>query len=41
MKPSYAGRIKNAGTQLVEALFKTKAPKAGTVKTGKDLRASK
>ena len=38
-KESYAGRIKNAGTQMVEALFKTKAAKVGTVKTGKDLRS--
>lgn len=35
---TYAGRIKNAGTQTVEALFKGKSNKAGKVKTGKDLR---
>lgn len=35
---TYAGKIKNAGNQQVDAIFKGKSNKAGTVKTGKDLR---
>ena len=38
MKPTYAGKIKNLGTQVVEALFKGGSTKSGKVKTGKDLR---
>lgn len=41
MKPTYAGKINNSGTQAVEALFKGTAPKKGSVKRGKDLRANK
>lgn len=40
-KPTYAGKIKNLGTQMVEKLFNTGKPKSGTVKTGRDLRANK
>ena len=39
MKPTYAGKIKNLGTQVVEALFKGGSTKSGKVKTGKDLRS--
>lgn len=35
---TYAGRIHNGGTQKVDAPFKTKTAKNGTVKTGSDLR---
>ena len=38
---AYAGKVKNSGIQKVEAPFKTKPAKSGTVKTGKDLRAGK
>ena len=38
MKESYAGKIKNSGTQKVDALFNTQKPKPGTVKKGDDLR---
>ena len=41
MEKGYAGRIKNKGNQVVEAPFKTAAPKSPKVKTGKDLRAGK
>lgn len=41
MKQSYAGKIKNRGSQKVEALFKTEPSKKPTVKTGGDLRAKK
>ena len=41
MKPTYAGKINNQGTQKVEALFNGGAPKKGSVKRGKDLRAKK
>ena len=37
----YAGKIKNAGTQVVKAPHQTTVPKKGTVKTGKDLRSGK
>lgn len=41
-KSGYAGKIKNAGTQVVEAVYKTeKAGGKSTVKTGKDLRSGK
>lgn len=38
MESTYAGKIKNCGSQKVEALVKTPAPKSPTVKTGEDLR---
>lgn len=41
MEKSYAGKIKNKGSQTVEALFKTNASKSPKVKTGGDLRAKK
>lgn len=41
MEKSYAGKIKNKGSQKVEALFKTEGSKKPTVKTGGDLRAKK
>ena len=41
MKQSYAGKIKNRGSQKVESLFKTAGSKKPTVKTGGDLRAKK
>lgn len=41
MKPTYAGKIKNLGTQIVEALFKNGSTKSGKVITGKDLRSKK
>ena len=41
MEKGYAGRIKNKGNQVVEAPYKTAAPKRPKVKTGKDLRAGK
>lgn len=37
----YAGRITNAGTQKVEAIFSTAAAKGMKVTTGSDLRAKK
>lgn len=37
----YAGRITNAGTQKVEALFPTAAAKGAKATTGSDLRAKK
>ncbi len=40
-KPTYAGRIKNAGTQLVDALFGKGSQKAPVKKEGGDLRAKK
>ena len=41
MEKSYAGKIKNRGTQKVEAIFKSEVSKKPTVKTGGDLRAKK
>lgn len=41
MEKGYAGRIKNKGNQVVEAPYKTAAPKKPKMKTGKDLRAGK
>lgn len=41
MAKTYAGKIKNLGTQAVEALFKKGAKKSGKVKEGKDLRSKK
>lgn len=41
-KSGYAGKIKNTGTQVVEAVFKTdKKGGKSTVKTGTDLRSGK
>lgn len=41
MKKSYAGNIKNKGSQKVEAIFKTEGSKKPTVKSGGDLRSKK
>lgn len=41
MEKGYAGRIKNKGNQVVEAPYKTSAPKSPKVKQGGDLRARK
>lgn len=41
MNKTYAGKIKNLGTQIVEKLFNNGKPKSGTVKTGSDLRVNK
>lgn len=38
MKPTYAGKIGNAGNQVVEALFKSKAKAKSKVIKGNDLR---
>lgn len=38
-KPTYAGRIKNRGSQTVEAVFPNESGKKGIVKKGDDLRA--
>lgn len=40
-KSAYVGKIKNTGTQRVEAPNQTTEQKKGTVKTGKDLRTGK
>lgn len=40
-KSGYVGRIKNGGTQVVQAPNQTTDPKKGTVKTGNDLRTGK
>lgn len=41
-KSGYAGKIKNTGTQKVEAVFKTeKAGGKSTVKKGEDLRSGR
>ena len=37
----YVGRIKNTGSQVVEAPNQTTVSKKGTVKTGNDLRSGK
>lgn len=37
-KETYAGKIGNGGTQKVEALYKPKTAKSGSVKKGEDLR---
>ncbi|MDY4661268.1 hypothetical protein [Pseudoflavonifractor capillosus] len=37
----YAGKIKNTGTQIVQAPKQTTSQKKGTVKTGGDLRTGK
>lgn len=42
MQSEYIGKIKNSGTQKVEAPHQVKnASKKGTVQTGKDLRTGK
>lgn len=38
MKESYAGKIKNAGSQRVEAIFSDRAKGKSNVKKGDDLR---
>lgn len=38
---SYAGKIKNSGTQIVQAPKQSTNQKKGTVKTGGDLRSGK
>lgn len=41
-KSGYAGKIKNTGTQVVEAVYKTeKKGGKSSVKTGSDLRSGK
>lgn len=40
-KSDYIGRIKNAGSQVVEAPKQTTEKKTGKVKTGRDLRAGR
>lgn len=40
-KPTYAGRITNAGPQSVTAPIAMPKAKTGTVKTGSDLRTGK
>ena len=37
----YVGRIKNTGTQVVQAPIQTTVQKKGTVRTGSDLRSGK
>ena len=37
-KSAYIGKIKNQGTQSVQAPHQTTAQKKGNVKTGRDLR---
>lgn len=41
MEKSYAGKIKNKGSQKVESIFKTEGSKNPKVKEGGDLRAKK
>ena len=38
MADGYIGKIKNGGTQVVQAPQQTTDPKGGNVKTGSDLR---
>ena len=40
-KSGYAGAVKNAGTQVVQAPQQSKDPKHISRKTGKDLRSGK
>lgn len=40
-KPTYAGKIGNGGTQVVEALYKQPDTKGTKIKTGTDLRTGK
>lgn len=39
-KKSYIGRIKNTGSQYVEAPYRQEKKRTGTVKKGNDLRGS-
>lgn len=39
--PGYLGKIKNSGTQVVQAPNQLTDQKKGTVKTGTDLRSGK
>lgn len=41
MSNGYVGKIKNTGTQVVQAPNQSVPQKKGTVQTGKDLRAGK
>lgn len=41
MADGYIGKIKNGGTQIVQAPNQTTDPKNGTIKTGSDLRGGK
>jgi len=38
MSNGYIGKIKNTGSQVVQAPHQITSPKKGTVKTGSDLR---
>ncbi len=38
-KKTYAGKIQNTSSQVVEALYPAKKGKSGTVKKGNDLRS--
>ncbi|MGN1413523.1 MAG: hypothetical protein ACI4WY_04680 [Anaerovoracaceae bacterium] len=40
-KPTYAGKISNAGTQEVKAIFPAEKGKGGKVTKGEDLRTGK
>ena len=40
-RKSYIGRIKNQGSQVVQAPIQTTPKKSGTVKTGRDLRTGR
>lgn len=40
-KSTYAGKIKNTGTQKVDALFKTEQKSKGKVIKGRDLRVGR
>lgn len=40
-KPTYAGRIKNTGSQKVDALFPVEKVKGTVVRKGEDLRTGK
>lgn len=41
MKDGYAGKIKNTGSQMVQAPFASKTTAKGTVTKGEDLRQGK
>ena len=41
MSNGYVGKIKNTGSQVVQAPNQTTLQKKGTVQTGKDLRVGK
>lgn len=40
-KPTYAGKISNAGSQEVKAIFPAEKGKSGKVTKGEDLRTGK